>query len=351
MGLRCLVLDPDPNAPACQVAPYITGSIYDESSLRELFAKCERVTLENEFVPGETIDSALRKLDHPSISIIPSSNSLKNIQDKWIQRKNLVDSGVPGPEAQAIEAGSAHKASEYGFPVVLKSRLGGYDGKGTIIARTQEDLSPIADDLNSGRFLMERFVKFVREISVMVYTHGDEEYYCLPTMETRQEENVCDVTFPADIDASEVAIAAIRAVAPGSAGLFGVELFELENGEIWVNEIAPRPHNTGHYTLDWGVPSQFDIHICAAMGYPFPDVTEGKPCAMANLLGQAEAKKFQDGIPPVLAMGAHFHWYGKQDAKPGRKMGHINAVGASPEEALTLATAAREAFYKSWCQK
>ena len=143
-------------------------------------------------------------------------------------------------------------------------------------------------------------------------------------METIQSKHVCDLVFPSGVDASEIAMAAVEAVK--GRGLFGVEMFELESGEILINELAPRPHNTGHYTLDWGGVSQFEQHVRLSMGYPLSS-PEGRETCMANLLGQEGAGDFRTGLTAALEdPRVHVHWYGKAEAKPGRKMGHVTRV-------------------------
>jgi 5-(carboxyamino)imidazole ribonucleotide synthase len=188
--------------------------------------------------------------------------------------------------------------------------------------------------------MAEDFVPFRREVAVMVYI-SDRQTGCFPTMETVQTNHVCDLVYPADTDASEIAIAAVRAV--GGRGLYGVELFELENGEFVVNELAPRPHNTGHYTLDWGGVSQFEQHIRLVMDYPLVE-PHGRETCMANLLGQSEAVDHRQGIRRALENDAaiQIHWYGKAESRPGRKMGHLNAVG---EHCVHRAKEARRRFF------
>jgi 5-(carboxyamino)imidazole ribonucleotide synthase len=223
--------------------------------------------------------------------------------------------------------------------MILKARFGGYDGKGTRWARTPEEFDALRNEWEPGGWLAEELVPFRRELAVMVARSANETR-CFPTMETVQVNHVCDLVFPADADASEAAIAAVEAVE--GFGLFGVELFELPDGSFQINEIAPRPHNTGHYTLDWGGPSQFEVHVRLAMGLPLPELT-GSEAAMANLLAPGPAD-WRAGLRAALAAepSAHVHWYGKAELKPGRKVGHINASGPGCRERVVRA---REAFW------
>lgn len=338
MGLKCISLDPGSETPASGVATAIKGALHDPSKIAELASQCDRLTLENEFIPADAIISAgfdLRKL-------VPGVECLAIIQDKLRQRLALEQAGVPSPKAVALEDGVV-AAKEIGFPMVIKSRFGGYDGKGTRYARTPEELESHRDLWKGGGWLAEQFVPFKRELAAMVFLNADNRG-AFPTMETIQSNHVCDLVFPSGVDGSQIAIAAVDAV--HGNGLFGVELFELESGELLVNEIAPRPHNTGHYTLDWGGVSQFEQHIRLVMGYPMSS-PQGLETCMANLLGQPSAKNYLLAMPKALAdPGVHFHWYGKTEAKPGRKMGHLNVVGG--ENVVERARNARSAFYEAW---
>ena len=338
MGLRCLSLDPAKDSPASQIADALVGRLDDPALITELGSKCARITLENEFIPGKSI----READVDLEKLIPGVDALETIQDKLKQRQAFQRAGVSSPRAVALE--NADEAeSQIGFPMVIKARFGGYDGKGTRFARTMDELLSHRELWSGGGWLTEKFVPFRRELAAMVFLDRQNRG-AFPTMETVQTNHVCDLVFPSGVDASEVAIAAVEAV--GGRGLFGVELFELESGEVLVNELAPRPHNTGHYTLDWGGVSQFEQHVRLVMQLPLSS-PQGLPTCMANLLGQPGAGDYKSAVPAVLRdPGAHFHWYGKSEAKPGRKMGHINVVG--DENLVDRAKLARARFYDSW---
>lgn len=343
MGLRCLSLDPGEGGPAAQVADAIVGALEDPQAIAEIFRRCERVTLENEFIPAAAIRSALELAGREESCIVPGVDALATIQDKLTQRRAYEAAGVPSP--RAVEA---ERAEEIGFPCVLKARFGGYDGKGTRVVRTQEEYEALRPTWQDG-WLAEEFVPFRRELAVMACFYGSHAF-AFPTVETVQTDYVCDLVFPAGVDASEIALQAVAAV--GGQGLFGVELFEAADGSLSINEIAPRPHNTGHYTLDWGGPSQFEAHVRAAMDLPPVEPVSPGFAVMANLLGQFGAGDYRKGLGAALNVeGARLHWYGKAEAKPGRKMGHLNVV-ASPGEPLEntveRAKAARKAFYEAW---
>lgn len=341
MGLTCLSLDPGINTPAGQIADSIQGSISDVEMIADVFRLCRHVTLENEFIPAEAIVAAREKANAPLSSIVPGERTLATIQDKLKQRREYKARLAPTPRAVEAEKG----LEEIGLPLVLKARFGGYDGKGTRTVRTMEDWEKYKPLWQDGDWLAEEFVPFKRELAVMV-ARSQTETVCFPTMETVQTNHVCDLVYPSNTDASEAAILAVESV--WGYGLFGVELFELESGEFLINEIAPRPHNSGHYTQDWGGMSQFEIHVRLVMGLPLSakKTFPGLDACMANLLGVQTEVPWQVGMEAALRAepGVFFHWYGKAEMKPGRKMGHINAI--RPHQ-VNKATAARAAFYQA----
>ena len=342
LGLRCITLDPGEATPASELAPNIVGDLDDPFAIAALADQCARLTLENEFIPASALWDALT-YDQFAV-ITPSIDALATIQDKLVQRQALARAGVPSPRAVAIDGDGQGAIEAIGFPMVLKARFGGYDGKGTRYAKTRDEFEAHRRLWSQGGWLAEEFVPFRRELAVMVCIDAQTES-AFPTMETVQKHHVCDLVFPADADGRPVARAAIRALK--SWGLFGVELFELESGEILVNEIAPRPHNTGHYTLDWGGTSQFEQHVRVATGLPIDPAPSGQATCMANILGIDDAGDHRPALAAMLEVEpqAHLHWYGKAESRPGRKMGHVNVVGA---DCVERAVRARDAFLTAW---
>lgn len=343
MGLRCLSLDNGSDTPASQVSDALSGSLRSAEDLAELIRQCRIVTLENEFVPASVVLKACEGTGRDPGIVIPHPLTLGVVQDKFLQKQALIKAGVPCAHPVTIEGDGEAAVAAIGFPMVLKSRFGGYDGKGTRTAKSSDDFEAFRIDWGQGGWMAESFVDFKRELAVMVFrtpaTTGS-----FPTVETIQTHHVCDLVFPCETKANDVAIAAVESVS--GYGLFGVELFETKTGEILVNEIAPRPHNSGHYTLDWGGLSQFDMHVRAVCSLPCP-VPDGAPTCMANLLGQENAGDWRRGLVAALETDpdARVHWYGKGVAAPGRKMGHINAVG---HDIVERAKKARERFYQAW---
>lgn len=335
MGLACLSLDPGQSTPASQLAPSIVGRLDDPEKAAEVFRSCRVVTLENEFIPAEVIRSACLLAGRDEDCLTPGARTLGVIQDKLKQRQAYARFGAPSPTAREL----TRLEDAPDGPCVLKARFGGYDGKGTRIARSRSDVESFCGLWEAGGWLVEDYVPFRRELAVMVARSAGQTV-CFPTMETIQTDNVCDLVFPSGTDAGEAAIAAVESVE--GFGLFGVELFEAQDGSFLVNEIAPRPHNTGHYTLDWGGLSQFEAHVRLCLGLPLPEPAGLEAC-MANLLAQP-GLDWRAGMQRALAAEptVHFHWYGKEEMKLGRKVGHISAVGPGCRQ---RAENARRAFF------
>ena len=345
MGISVVSLDDDPQSPAAQVGPAITGSIHDSDAIARLMTWCDFVTLENEFIRAEVLRTACERAGFPSHQVIPGIETLAIIQDKLLQRQAYEANGVPSPKAVAAEF-----ASDIGFPCVLKARYGGYDGKGTRYVNSESEYKALESLWGSGDWLAEELVSFDEEMAVMVVVGGDGTHDTFPTMITRQKYYVCDLVYPctdpevSDL-AQKIAVDAVKAVR--GTGLYGVELFLEKDGKISVNEMAPRPHNTGHYTLDWGGMSQFEAHVSVVLGN-FSKVSPGISACMANVLGIDGAKSFDKALDAIMSEhpDARFHWYGKKEAKAGRKMGHINVAG--DRDIIDAAERARSTFYRVW---
>ena len=353
MGVSVVSLDKDENSPAAQVGPAIFGSIHDANDIASVMQDCEFVTFENEFIRADTLEEACRIAGFSSSKVIPGIDTLRTVQDKLLQRQAYARQGVPSPKAVPAE-----EAESLGFPCVLKARYGGYDGKGTRYVNNRAEYDHLRPLWEPGGWLAEELVFFDFELAVMVVVTQERVIDSFPTMVTRQKDYVCDLVYPCvdltlDLMAQSIAKDAVKAV--NGIGLFGVELFQQEDGRISVNEIAPRPHNTGHYTLDWGGISQFEAHVQVAIGCFFK-VTRGLPTCMANILGIDAAGDHEVALEAVAFKhpGARVHWYGKKEAKIGRKMGHLNYVGehgyfdrAEDWSLISNAEAARTAFYEA----
>jgi 5-(carboxyamino)imidazole ribonucleotide synthase len=339
LGLETVVLDPDADAPAGQVTRQVIGPLEPHEALVTFARQIDVATLENEFVDR----GVLEYLAERGIMVRPSIHTFAVILDKLHQRAAMAAAGLSATPYAAIASAADVDAfaAQHGWPVVLKTRSQGYDGRGVAIAHEAAGVSAAWQRLGAGvRPLMaEGFVAFTRELAVMVVRDAHARVVAYPVVETVQEDYVCRVVrAPAAIPnevadhARDVATRAVAAIE--GVGVFGVELFLGPGSLLSVNEIAPRPHNSGHYTIDACVTSQFENHLRAVVGLPLGSVAMTAPAAvMVNLLGT------RSGDTAGLHSGAErrgdawVHLYGKRELRPGRKMGHVTAVGDSLEEA------------------
>jgi 5-(carboxyamino)imidazole ribonucleotide synthase len=303
------------------------------------------VTLENEFVDADN----LRALEAAGYAIFPTARSIALVQDKLVQKQTLAAAGLPVPRFCAVEnpEAVARAAREFGLPLLLKARRNAYDGKGNVTVRSLVDIASAWQKLggNDGSELFaEAFCPFVKELAVIITRGRDGATATYPLVETRQRDHVCHIVCAAAPVAGEIGERALdlarRAVTTvGAVGSFGVEMFLAASGEILINELAPRVHNSGHYTIEACVCSQFENHVRAVLGWPLGVTRMVAPAAvMVNLLGDRKAVGRPVGIEQALAIpGVHVHIYGKAMSGAGRKMGHVTALGATPDEALATA--------------
>ncbi|MEH2239978.1 5-(carboxyamino)imidazole ribonucleotide synthase [Nostoc sp.] len=332
LGVELVIQTPSEHDPAVSIAQEIVFAPVDDASATEILAKkCDVITFENEFVNLQ----ALSLLAQEGVCFRPKLEALAPLLDKYHQRCYLSDLGLPVPQFFALDQTENLKSKiEYlGFPAVLKSRRHGYDGQGTFII---QDFATLEQKLtlNQSLFLLEEFVPFERELAIIAARSVEGEIVTYPVVETQQEQQVCRrVIAPAQITPNQVAeIQAIAHTLLNSlevVGIFGIELFIRADGKVLVNEIAPRTHNSGHFSLDACETSQFEQHLRAVCGLPL-----GNPalqCAgavMVNLLGyenshsdyQSQRQKIAE-IPQ-----AHVHWYGKTESRTGRKLGHVTVL-------------------------
>ncbi|MEH2407705.1 5-(carboxyamino)imidazole ribonucleotide synthase [Nostoc sp.] len=332
LGLELVVQTPSEHDPAVSIAQEIVFAPVDDASATEILAKkSDVITFENEFVNLQ----ALSLLGQQGVCFRPRLEALAPLLDKYHQRCYLRDLGLPVPQFFALdEAENLKSKIEYlGFPAVLKSRRHGYDGQGTFII---QDFATLEQKLtlNQSLFLLEEFVPFERELAIIAARSVEGEIVTYPVVETQQEQQVCRrVIAPAQITPNQVAeIQAIAHTLLNSlevVGIFGIELFLSADGKILVNEIAPRTHNSGHFSLDACETSQFEQHLRAVCGLPL-----GNPalqCAgavMVNLLGYENSHSdYQSQRQQIAEIHqAHLHWYGKTESRPGRKLGHVTVL-------------------------
>ncbi|MDB5033312.1 MAG: 5-(carboxyamino)imidazole ribonucleotide synthase [Chlorobi bacterium] len=347
LGLRVHIMERFAGSPAGQIAHReVIGDPSDHELLLQFASECTAVTLESEFINEEH----LVQIERAGYPLFPTAASVAKIQDKLVQKRTLREAGVPS----ALFAGVADHdearrfGDQHGYPFVLKSRRNGYDGYGNATIRSADEIAAGWEKITRGdagaELYCEAFVNFTTELAVMVTRGRDGETAIYPLAETVQHNHICHyVTLPAQVDAAAAATAidyARRGVeAIGGVGIFGVELFLTGDGEVLLNEIAPRPHNSGHYSIEGAVTSQFENHLRAVMGWPLGSTNLRAPgVAMANILGRGDGAGAVASYPAVLSSeDAHLHIYGKLESRKGRKMGHVTALAATPEEALAIA--------------
>ncbi len=328
LGLRCQVFSSDPDSPAFDVVQNATCAEYADVEALELFASdCDVITYEFENIPaGTAMVLAARK------PVLPNLNILQTTQDRLAEKDFITKLGI-GTAAYA-DVGSAAELraamTKIGLPAVIKTRRFGYDGKGQAIVREGDDPQQVWDDLGTRSAILEAFVPFEREISVIAARSADGQVECFDVTENQHRDHILKFsTAPADV--SEAVAAQARAIAEKIAsaldyvGVFAVELFVVpgENGPtLLVNETAPRVHNSGHWTLDGASVSQFEQHIRAIAGWPLGKPLRHGQVTMTNLIGD----DVLDYAKWLTVPGATVHLYGKGAPRPGRKMGHVTEV-------------------------
>ncbi len=346
LNIKVAILEAEEDSPAGRIAAYeIVGKWSELETLEKLLKACNVVTLENEFVDVDV----LQRLEAGGRPVYPGALTLALIQDKARQKQTLVAAGLPVPAFVAVDTPGevVNFGVKYGWPLVLKARRNGYDGRGNVTLKRPEDTEEGFQKLGwpERTLLVEQFIPFVKELAVMVTRGTNGEIALYPVVETVQKNHIChSVTAPADISA-EVAVEAKRIArqaieAIDGVGIFGVELFLTHNNQVLINELAPRPHNSGHYTIEACLTSQFENHLRAILGLPLGATDLIAPAAMVNLLGANSGPAIPKGLAQALSVpGANLHIYGKSQARPGRKMGHVTvlAPGQSATVALELA--------------
>ncbi len=335
MGFHVTILDPTENCPAGQVSDrQIVGGFFDKEKLEQIVNECDVTTFELEHIDTEV----LKKLYDADHNIFPSPYLMELIQDKYEQKKFLDEKGIPVPKYKNVE--TPDDLESFGLPVIQKARKGGYDGKGVALLKDKDSLQ----EALKGETFIEELVDIKKELAVMVSRNAEGEIACYPVVEMLFDDrvNICDIVIaPAKIDedinnkAMKMAIKSIEAL--DGVGIFGVELFLTNSGEILVNEIAPRPHNSGHYTVEACATSQFEQVIRAVTNLPLGSTKLISSAAMVNLLGEEgfKGEPVIEGIHDALEIdGLSFHFYSKKETKPFRKMGHITVLDDSVDSAL-----------------
>lgn len=323
LGYRCHIYCPEADSPAAQVSAAATIAAYDDEAALESFARAIDVaTFEFENIPARAGEILA---DH--VPVRPSARCLEVAQDRLREKTFLNANG--GPTAPFMRIGTAHdlacQLDEIGRPAVLKTATMGYDGKGQVMIREDTDPVEAWRAMGADVGILEGFVDFDCEVSVVIARGPNGETAAFDVVENRHRNHILDVTLaPAaiapDLAAEAQATSKRIAEALDLVGLLAVEMFVTKDGRVLVNEIAPRPHNSGHWTMDACVTSQFEQFVRAVCGLPLGDPSRHSDAAMKNLIGD-EVYRF-DAL--IADPGAKIHIYGKTRALPGRKMGHVN---------------------------
>jgi 5-(carboxyamino)imidazole ribonucleotide synthase len=345
MGYRVHVYEPSGDCPAGAVADTLTCAPYDDAAALEAFARSvDVVTYEFENIPVEPL-IAIEGI----VALHPAPGVLHICQNRWREKAWLLANGIPHARyAEALEGDVADAASQLGLPCVVKTADFGYDGKGQMKIETAADLDRAAAIFRGRRCVVEQWVEFEREISVICARTASGETLAYPAAENIHTNHILDVSIvpariAAPVKASARQLAAGIAEKLGVVGLLAVEMFLAPDGSLTVNELAPRPHNSGHWSIDGGQTSQFEQHVRAVCGLPLGPSEARNPTVMVNILGDAwtlregEISGRPDWTPILAEPAAKLHLYGKPVARPGRKMGHFTVQGADVEPALRLA--------------
>ncbi len=355
LGVHLRVLTPHPGDSAAGVVQHTLGDPDDLDVLRDFASGCDVLTFDHELVPGEHLVA----LEAEGVVIRPGSGALAHAQDKLVMRRRLVREGIAVPawaqvrtSADAVEFGDAHE-----WPIVVKRARGGYDGRGVAVvdrASATSTEATLAGWLRDGvEVLAEQRVRFRRELAVLLARSPSNQVCVWPVAQTLQVDGMCrEVLAPApDLDVRTAAAAALTATriaaALGVVGVMAVEGYEVHDGDpagprFLVNELAMRPHNSGHWTIDGAVTSQFENHLRAVLDLPLGAVGAHTPAtAMVNVIGAAPPDFHADLYPAYLHVmahdpGARVHVYGKE-VRVGRKVGHVTVAGSTHSDALDRA--------------
>ena len=349
MGYATAVLDPDPQSPAGLVSHHHIQTAYtDAAGLSRLAACCDAITTEFENVPADALRTlaGLRR-------VAPAASAVAIAQDRAAEKAHFGRCGVAcAPYVEIHAAADVAAVPDDVLPGILKTARMGYDGKGQVRVQDRAELASAWDALGQVPCVLEKMLPLALECSVIVARGSDGAMVNFPVQRNLHREGILAVTevFEGNVPAAVAAqaVAGARAVAQGLdyAGVLCVEFFVLADGSLVVNEIAPRPHNSGHYTQNACDQSQFDVQVRTLAGLPLTQPRQHSPAAMLNLLGDLWGQRGADSVPDwaaVLALpGVHLHLYGKTQARPGRKMGHLNVTGATAEQVRATALQAAQ---------
>jgi 5-(carboxyamino)imidazole ribonucleotide synthase len=339
-NVTTLVLDPDADAPCKHICnQFSVGSISDYESVYNFGKKADIITIEIEKVNIE----ALEQLEKEGKLVFPQARVIRLIQDKGIQKQFFKENDIPTAPFQLVSSKKELINPNFPFPYMLKQRKDGYDGKGVMKIASIADIDQAFDSPS----LIEELVDFEKEIAIIVARNsaGEMKTFPMVEMEFNAEANLVEFlispsTYPEDLQLKAEEIAKNVALALNITGILAVEMFITKNGDILVNELAPRPHNSGHQTIEGNFVSQFEQHLRAIYNLPLGDTRSRSNAVMINLLGEKghEGVAVYEGLEKIMAIeGVYVHLYGKKYTKPFRKMGHVTIVDQNREQAIEKA--------------
>jgi 5-(carboxyamino)imidazole ribonucleotide synthase len=351
MSFKVIVLDPTKGCPASSIADeQIEADFKDEEAIMRLAAKSDVLTYEIELANS----TALKTLEARRYPVRPAPETLHIIQNKFRQKSFLRQHEIDVADFERVTSADHlyQLCDNFGFPVMLKACENSYDGRGNFLITSPEQIQKAFSYFSGNELMVERFVPFTKEISIMVARNPSGEVASFPVAENIHKNGILDTSIvPARIN-QELELKAKRAaemtmeVLKG-AGIFGIEMFVTKSHDVFINEIAPRPHNSGHYTNEACSVSQFEQHLRAVLDLPLSKPELLCPAVMVNILGNEDSNGSYaiKGLRQLLSVpGVKLYVYGKKTSKPGRKLGHITATGRTVEEALMRAANARTRF-------
>lgn len=348
LGFHVTVIDPTPQSPAAQVVDqHILAGYSDSEATQKLAAQCDFLTVEIEHINTDT----LAALEKNGTTIHPSPKTISIIKDKFAQKQFLQKNKIPTAQYMEVSnTADVEKAGKkFGYPLVLKAKHDAFDGRGNALIKKQKDIVTTLGRFGDRQLYVEKFVKFKKELAIMVARSTKGEVVTYPVVETIHQNNICHVVkAPAEISkqlhhkAEKFAKKVMQHLK--GAGVFGIEMFLTKDGKILINEVAPRVHNSGHYTIEACVTNQFEQHIRAVTGLPLGSTKMHTPAAvMINILGERLGDVDVQGLQKALALPqVGVHIYGKAQTKLERKMGHITATDKTVKKAHAKAVKARK---------
>ena len=351
LGIEIKVLSESEDSSA-SLATTVVGDYTDKATVTAFAKSVDVITFDHEHVPLHILES----LEASGVSVQPPSKALAHAQNKLVMRSALEKIGAPNPNWRAISSAAQLESfiAEFGPEVIVKTPIGGYDGKGVrVVSKVQQVADWLeAEKLKSlgGELLAEQKVSFTRELAQLCVRSPSGEIKSWPVVETRQENGVCSEVLAPAPNLSDALVQKAREIAElickslSVTGNLAVEMFETSDGKLLVNELAMRPHNSGHFSIEGSTTSQFENHLRAVLDLPLGDTSMPHVAVMVNLLGVSDQVDFVDNYPELMKQfpSAKVHSYGKSP-RIGRKLGHITVVGQSQDAALATATAARAA--------